>query len=64
VHDGNADSVRLEGSRGRAADVALGKDRAHERLAGVEIVLDDLILLDRRGGANVPATDDADSGTF
>ncbi len=29
-----------------------------ERHARVEIVLDDLILLDRRGGASVPAFDD------
>ena len=31
-----------------------------ERHARVEIVLDDLILLDRRGGANVAATDHGD----
>ena len=32
-----------------------------ERHARVEIVLDDLMLLDHRGGANVAATDDDDS---
>ncbi len=32
-----------------------------ERHARVEIVLDDLILLDRQGGARVAATDDDDS---
>ena len=35
-----------------------------ERRAGVEIVLDDLILLDRRGGANVAATDDGEAVPF
>ena len=35
-----------------------------ERHARSEIVLDDLILLDRWGGANVPATDDADAVPF
>jgi single-stranded DNA-binding protein len=35
-----------------------------ERHARVEIVLDDLILLDRRGGARVAATDDADAVPF
>ena len=35
-----------------------------ERHARVEIVLDDLILLDRRGSANVAATDDADGVPF
>ena len=35
-----------------------------ERHARVEIVLDDLILLDRRGGANVAATDGDDAVPF
>ena len=35
-----------------------------ERHARVEIVLDDLILLDRRGGTRVAATDDADRMPF
>ena len=35
-----------------------------ERHAHVEIVLDDLILLDRRGGASGAATDDADGVPF
>jgi hypothetical protein len=35
-----------------------------EHHARVEIVLDDLILLDRQGGANVAATDHADGVPF
>jgi single-stranded DNA-binding protein len=43
----------------RWQDVATG-----ERHARVEIVLDDLILLDRRRGASVAATDDANGLPF
>jgi single-strand DNA-binding protein len=46
---------------GRLHTVRWEDAQTGERHARVEIVLDDLILLDRRGGASVAATDDADS---
>ena len=39
-------------------------DGIGERQARVEIVLDDLILLDRRGGGSVAATDGAEAVPF
>src|SRR5919202_1295680 len=57
-----------EGSRvylaGRLHTLRWEDAQTGERHARVEIVLDDLILLDRRGGTSVAATDDADALPF
>jgi single-stranded DNA-binding protein len=49
---------------GRLHTVRWKDTQTGARHARVEIVLDDPILLDRWGGANVPATDDADAVPF